>query len=89
MDLLRPHGTLCFVGVPDKPIAIPAFALIKGERALAGSAIGSRARIREMLAFAADHGIGAQVEVMPIGEVNAALARLAANQARYRIVLAT
>lgn len=87
MELLRPHGTLCFVGVPDKPIAVPAFSLIKGERAIAGSAIGSRARIREMLAFAAEHGIGAQVEVMPVSEVNAAIARLAANQARYRIVL--
>ncbi len=89
MDLLRPHGTLCFVGVPDEPIAVPAFALIKGERALAGSAIGSRARMQEMLAFAADHSIGAQVEVTPLAEVNAAIARLAANRARYRIVLTT
>ena len=52
-----------------------------------GSDIGSPAAIREMLAFAAEHGIGAQVETTPMAEVNAALQRVRENRVRYRMVL--
>jgi uncharacterized zinc-type alcohol dehydrogenase-like protein len=43
--------------------------------------------MREMLAFAARHQIGAHTEAMAMDEVNAALDRLRAGQARYRVVL--
>jgi uncharacterized zinc-type alcohol dehydrogenase-like protein len=41
----------------------------------------------EMLEFAARHGIKAKVEVMPMSAANAAIGRVAANRARYRMVL--
>ena len=41
----------------------------------------------EMLDFAARHGIQAKVEVLPLAQANAAIARVASNQARYRMVL--
>ena len=37
--------------------------------------------------FAARHGIGAQVETLPMSEVNTALAGLRRNDVRYRFVL--
>jgi uncharacterized zinc-type alcohol dehydrogenase-like protein len=42
-----------------------------------------------MLDFAALHGIGADVEVMPIERINDAIARLKRNDVRYRFVLDT
>lgn len=88
VELLKPNGTLCFVGAAGKPISIPAFDLISAQRTITGSAIGSRAIIQEMLEFAARHQIQAQVEVMPMTEANLALERVRKNHARYRVVLA-
>ena len=54
---------------------------------ICGSNIGSPEAIRDTLAFAAEHGIGAQVETAPMIEVNAALQRVRENRVRYRMVL--
>jgi D-arabinose 1-dehydrogenase-like Zn-dependent alcohol dehydrogenase len=52
------------------------------------SAIGGRPAIREMLEFAARHGIAPRVQLRPLAEANAALAEVRKGQARYRVVLA-
>lgn len=87
LDLLHPRGNLCFVGVPPKPLNITAVSLIDGGKSVSGSYIGNRERMREMLSFAALHGIAAQVEVVPLSEVNNAIEKVRNNQARYRMVL--
>lgn len=87
LALLRANGRLCFVGVPPAAIGLRAAQLIDGQKSLSGSAIGGRAMMREMLEFAARHGIEPQIERLPMAEVNTAVARVAANQARYRMVL--
>ncbi|MCP4684402.1 MAG: NAD(P)-dependent alcohol dehydrogenase [bacterium] len=88
MGVLRPNGMLCVVGVTPNPIAVHPMALIMGRKAISGSPIGSRATIREMLDFAARHGIQAQTETIPMSQVNEAMERIKANKARYRMVLA-
>lgn len=87
VNLLRPHGTLCFVGASPGTINVAPMALITGQKHVLGSAIGNRATMREMLAFAARHGIRARSERVPMAEVNAALQRVRRNLPRYRIVL--
>ena len=87
LRLLARHGTLCLLGAPSAPVSFPLDALSGNESYVTAGSTGNRARRREMLAFAAEHGIGATVEVMPLAAVNEALARLRAGQARYRIVL--
>ncbi len=87
LDLLRPNGILCTVGASGAPVSVPAFALLVGQKAITGSVIGGRHRIREMLEFAARHAVAARVETMPMREVNAALDKVRRNQARYRMVL--
>jgi uncharacterized zinc-type alcohol dehydrogenase-like protein len=87
MDLLRPKGKFCIVGVPPSDMKIPPFSLIIGDKTLCGSVIGNRRGIREMLEFSARHGIQAKIELMPVQKVNEAIARVKANKARYRIVL--
>ncbi len=87
LEVLRPEGKLCIVGVPQSPIAIPAFPLIMGRKTVCGSPIGSRGDIETMLAFAARHGIKAQTESYAMNEVNRAMDRVRNNQGRYRVVL--
>jgi uncharacterized zinc-type alcohol dehydrogenase-like protein len=88
LDLLRPKGKLCIVGAVVQPLSIPAFPLLVGQKTLCGSNTGGSSTMREMLEFAARHGIAPQVELTPMAEANAGLARLASNQVRYRLVLA-
>jgi alcohol/geraniol dehydrogenase (NADP+) len=87
LQTLKPNGVLCFVGAPPGLLQIPASQLLSGQRVICGSDIGSPATIREMLAFAAEHRIGAEIETSPMSEVNAALQRVRGNEVRYRMVL--
>ena len=84
---LRPDGKLCFVGIPPSNLNISVLSLLGGRRSICASPIGGRHLIREMLEFAARHQIVAQTEVVPMTSVNEALAKVAANKARYRMVL--
>ncbi len=84
---LRPNGKLCFVGVPSDLISIQPPSLIFGQLSVCGSIIGGRSAIKEMLEFAARHDIKARTEIMPMSDVNLAIARLKDNKARYRMVL--
>jgi uncharacterized zinc-type alcohol dehydrogenase-like protein len=88
LNALRPKGTLCAVGAPATALlnVSPVLLLLK-EKKICGSNTGGRATIEEMLAFAARHHIGATVEVMPMAKVNAALDKVRAGKARYRMVL--
>ncbi|HEV2211705.1 MAG TPA: alcohol dehydrogenase, partial [Gammaproteobacteria bacterium] len=87
MAMLRPYGKLCFVGVPPAPLSLPVGALIGGQKSVVGSAIGGRTVMADMLTFAAAHGVAAHIESLPMEQVNAAVHKVAANQARYRMVL--
>ncbi|HEV2325898.1 MAG TPA: NAD(P)-dependent alcohol dehydrogenase [Terracidiphilus sp.] len=85
---LRPMGTLCFVGVPPSPVAIHAFPVISGKRAITGSPIGSPFGLREMLDVAARHGVKAQTEAFPMAKANEAIDKVRRSKVRYRAVLA-
>jgi uncharacterized zinc-type alcohol dehydrogenase-like protein len=87
LQTLKPNGVLCLVGAPPGLLQIPAALLLTGQRVVCGSDIGSPAAIREMLGFAAAHGIGAQVETTPMAEINTAIQRVRDNRVRYRMVL--
>ena len=87
--LLKPRGTLCCVGLPDKRSQSRLYlqSVVPNERTLVGSYLGPYADYDEMLAFAAEHGVVPAVEIVPAEAVNTALARVRANDARYRVVL--
>ena len=88
IQVLRPTGTLCLVGIPPSPIAIQAFPLISGVRSITGNPTGSPHRIREMLDVVARHGVKAQVESFPMAKANEAIEKVKKNKVRYRAVLA-
>ncbi|MBM3791436.1 MAG: NAD(P)-dependent alcohol dehydrogenase [Acidobacteria bacterium] len=87
INALRPKGTLCFVGASPGVLNIPPMLLLMHMKTITGSIIGNRATIAEMLGFAARHRIAADTEVMPLAQVNAALDKVRAGKARYRMVL--
>lgn len=86
LGLLRPKGTLCIVGAAG-PMKVSAGSLIGGSKRLVGSTTGGSIEIQKMLEFAARHHIQAQTELMPLAQVNEAIEKVRANQARYRVVL--
>jgi uncharacterized zinc-type alcohol dehydrogenase-like protein len=87
LGLLRRQGAMVIVGVPPEPIPVAAFALIRGNRRLAGSSIGGIPETQEMLDHCARHELGADVEIIPIQKVNEAYERMVRNDVRYRFVI--
>ena len=87
MELLRPDGTLVLVGAPPEPLSLDAFPLLTLRRSLAGSMIGGIRETQEMLEFCATHNCLADVEVIPIQQVNDAYERMLKGDVRYRFVI--
>ncbi|MFG0315973.1 MAG: NAD(P)-dependent alcohol dehydrogenase [Planctomycetota bacterium JB042] len=87
LNLLRLDGTYCLVGAPEDPLPVEAFQLINPRRRFVGSLIGGVAETQEMLDFCAERGITADVEVIPIQEIEAAYARMLTGDVRYRFVI--
>ena len=86
LRMLRPDGTLCFVGAAPA-LNVRAGELTSGRKSMVGSFIGGQRVMTEMLSFAAKHRVLPKIETVPMREVNAAMAKMAANTARYRMVL--
>ena len=86
LNLLRRDGIMVLVGAPD-PTPLSAFPLLMKRRSLAGSLIGGIRETQEMLDFCAAHDVAADVEVIPIQEINTAYERMLKNDVRYRFVI--
>ena len=84
INLLARDGNITLVGAPEKPLAVPAFGLIFGRRSLSGSPIGGIRETQEMLDFCGAQNITADVEVIPIQQVNEAYDRLLKSDVKYR-----
>ncbi|MGW2030380.1 NAD(P)-dependent alcohol dehydrogenase [Streptomyces spinosus] len=89
LSLLKTDGALVNVGAPEEPIALNLFSVIGGRKTLAGSMIGGIRETQEMLDFCAEHGIGAEIELISAAEVNEAYERVLASDVRYRFVIDT
>ncbi len=87
LSLLAVDGALVNVGAPAEPLAVNAISLIGGRRTFAGSMIGGIAETQQMLDFCAEHGVGAEVEVIAADHVNEAYERVLASDVRYRFVI--
>src|SRR5581483_3912484 len=84
INLLGLDGNITMVGAPAEPLKVPAFSLIVRRRRLSGSSIGGIAETQEMLDFCGKHNITADVEVIPIQQVNEAYERLLKSDVKYR-----
>jgi uncharacterized zinc-type alcohol dehydrogenase-like protein len=87
LGMLARNGTLVEVGLPADTMELRAFSVVKNRRSLAGSKIGGIAETQEMLDFCAEHGLGAEIEVIGVDRVNEAYERVVASDVRYRFVI--
>jgi len=84
INLLARDGNLTLVGAPETPLPIAIFGLLFGRRSISGSLIGGIAETQEMLDFCGEHGITADVEVIPIQQINEAYERMLRSDVKYR-----
>lgn len=87
--MLKPLGVLVNVGMPPAPWSMRPSSIIQGSRVVAGSNIGGIQATQEMLDFCAAEGLGASIETITAGEVDAAYERVVAGDVRYRFVIDT
>ena len=87
LSLLRVDGVFVLVGLPPEPMSFEAGWVATDRRTLAGSCIGGLAETQEMLDFCAQHGIGAEVEVINASQIDEAWDRVVASDVRYRFVI--
>ncbi|MCW2719405.1 NAD(P)-dependent alcohol dehydrogenase [Pseudonocardia sp.] len=87
LGLLGLDGTIVNVGAPSEPLEVPAFALIPMRRSWAGSMIGGIRETQEMLEFCAEHGLGAEIEVIDASRIDEAYDRVVDSDVRYRFVI--
>jgi uncharacterized zinc-type alcohol dehydrogenase-like protein len=87
LDLLKQDGTLCLVGLPEVPPVVSPFSLIGKRISVAGSMIGGMPETQAMLDYCGEHGITADVEVIPMASVNEAYERLLKQDVKYRFVI--
>ena len=85
-EVLDMDGTLCVLGIPDT-YEVGALSLLLGRRRLTASGSAGSRDTADLLAFCAEHGVAADVEVLPAARVQEAFDRLAAGDVRWRFVL--
>jgi cinnamyl-alcohol dehydrogenase len=86
LSMLKHGCTLALVGIAPE-LKISPFYLCLGRTSVEGSITGGTLELQEMLDFAAEKGVKAMIEKIPISYVNEALARLQKNDVRYRFVV--
>lgn len=87
LGLLARDGTFVNLGVPTAPLSVSAVSLLQKRRSMAGTLSGGIRETQEMIDFCAEHGIGAQVEIIGADQIDNAYARLHAGDVRYRFVI--
>jgi len=88
VNALKRDGTLILVGLLE-PVEPPldAGAVVFRRRRLAGSLIGGLPETQEMLDFCAEHDIVCDIEMLDIGSIDEAYARMQKSDVRYRFVI--
>lgn len=70
MTLLRNHGTMVVVSFPKKKLEVSAQDLVFRDISVVGSLVGRNHQIREMLKFAREHDVQAEVQAYKFGDIN-------------------
>ena len=85
--LLKRDAAMALVGLPDQPPVINIGNLVFKRAALSGSIIGGMPETQEMLDYCGQHSITADVEVIPMQQINEAFERLLKQDVKYRFVI--
>ncbi|MFE2940787.1 NAD(P)-dependent alcohol dehydrogenase [Streptomyces sp. NPDC059255] len=86
LGLVAMDGTLSHLGHLG-PVTVDTMDLLVGRKKLSSAGSGGVPATAAMLDFCAEHGVTADIELLPSARVNEALDRLRRNDVRYRFVL--
>ena len=84
---LRKRGTLGIVGLPKEDLTFFADDWVVGEYRMIGSAVGTRAEMRELLELAAAGKVRCEVEVHPLFAINEVFSRMDHGEITGRAVI--
>ena len=87
VNMLKRDGTLCVCGALEPLAPIDNMQMAFKRRTVAGSLIGNMAETQEVLDFCAKHGIGPDVEMIRIQDVNDAYKKVEDGEVRFRYVI--
>jgi alcohol dehydrogenase (NADP+) len=87
LDLLKLHGTMCLVGLPESPVSISPFSIITNRRSFSGSMVGGMPETQEMLDYCAEHNIVSEIELISVDRLAEAYDRVVKGDVKYRFVI--
>jgi alcohol dehydrogenase (NADP+) len=87
VQLLKRDATLCVVGALEPLAPVNNMQVAFMRRSVAGSLIGNIAETQEVLDFCAQHGIGPEIEIIRIQDVNDAYKKVENGDVRFRYVI--
>jgi uncharacterized zinc-type alcohol dehydrogenase-like protein len=87
VTLLKRDAALVVVGALEPLAPTNNMEMAFHRRTMAGSLIGSVRETQDVLDFCADHGIGPDIEIIPIQEVNRAYKEVEKGDVRFRYVI--
>ncbi|UQX88473.1 alcohol dehydrogenase catalytic domain-containing protein [Jatrophihabitans telluris] len=89
IDGLARRGELIIVGATPEALQVTGLQLLGGSRKIYGHASGIALDTEHTLQFAAQSGVRAWVEQVPLEQAQSAFERMLSGQARFRMVLTT
>jgi uncharacterized zinc-type alcohol dehydrogenase-like protein len=87
IELLKRDATVCAVGALEPMAAVNNMQVAFQRRSVAGSLIGNLAETQEVLDFCAEHGIGPDIEMIRIQDINDAYKKVEHGDVRFRYVI--
>ena len=90
LGLIKLDGALVFVGLPVESQSFNVFGVTSARRSISGSQVGGQIEVQEMLDFAAEHKIGASIEMLDATDpatIDDAWNRVVDADVRYRFVI--
>lgn len=87
ITMLKRDSTICVVGALEPMAGLDNSEVAFHRKSVAGSLIGNLADTQEVLAFCAKHGIGPDIQIIPIQEINTAYKNVENGDVRFRYVI--
>lgn len=87
INSLKPMGTLCLLGIDPAALSFSPGGVVFGQKCIAGSLVGGVDETQQMLDLCGEKNITADIELLPVAQINDAYKRLSRNDIKYRFVL--
>jgi len=87
IQLLKRDKALCVVGALEPMAGVDNMQVAFKRRTVSGSLIGNLAETQEVLDFCAEHGIGPEIEMIRIQDINDAYKKVEKGDVRFRYVI--